>query len=137
MDSVSTPRLFALRAMYLLLAIGLGLSIWPSIVFAPDGPADSKTVVRALLGAVGLFALVGLRYPLRMLPLLLFELLWKAIWLLAFAMPIWRNGALDPTTTQNAYECIAGVILVLLVTPWRYVLQNYLLGPGDPWRGSR
>lgn len=118
--------------MYLLLAVGLGLSIWPSIIFAAAGPADSKTVVRALLGAIGLLALVGLRYPLRMLPLLIFELLWKAIWLFAFALPIWRNGALDATTTQNAVECLVGIGLVLLVTPWDYVYKNYVQGPGEP-----
>ena len=113
------------------------MTVWPSIIFAPDGPADSKTVVRALLGAIGLFSLLGLRYPLRMLPLLLFEGLWKAIWLLAFALPIWRSGTLDAATTQNAYECLAGVVLVLVVAPWRYVFQNYVVRPGDPWRAAK
>ena len=134
MQSVSTPRLYLLRAMYLLLAVGLGLSIWPSIVSPPVAAADSKTVVRALLGAIGLLALLGLRYPLRMLPLLIFELVWKAIWLLAFALPLWLNNALDANASGNAFECLAGVVLVLLVTPWDYVLQTYVRPPADPWR---
>jgi len=136
MSAVSVPRLYALRALYLLLAVGLGLSIWPSIIFAPDGPADSKSVVRALLGAVGLCSLLGIRYPLRMLPLLLFELAWKCTWLIAFALPLWRSGSMDATTTSNAIECLVGVALVLLVTPWSYVYQNYVRAPGAPWRAS-
>lgn len=136
MHSISTPRLYLLRAMYLLLAVGLGLSIWPSILFAPLDVADSKTVVRALLGAVGVLALWGVRYPLRMLPLLLFELLWKAIWLLAFALPLWRNGSLDANAMENAFECLAGVVLVTLATPWRYVVQNYVRAPTEPWRNA-
>jgi hypothetical protein len=134
MQTIGTPRLLLLRAMYLLLAAGLGLSIWPSIIMGPHAPADSKTVVRAVLAAVGLFALVGLRYPLRMLPLLIFEALWKTIWLVAFALPLWRAGTMDATTAKNAMECLVGAGLVLLVTPWGYVYQNYVRAPGDPWR---
>ncbi len=135
MHSISTPRLYLLRAMYLLLAAGLGLSIWPSILFPPEATADSKTVVRALLGAIGLLALLGLRAPLRMLPLLLFELVWKAIWLLAFALPLWRQGSLDANVTQNVYECLAGVALVLVVTPWDYVFRHYVRESGESRRG--
>ena len=134
MQSISTLRLYLLRAMYLLLAVGLGLSIWPSIISAPLGAADSRTVVQALLGAIGVLALLGIRYPLRMLPLLLFELLWKAIWLVAYAFPHWRSGSLDATTTQNAFECLAGVVLVLLVAPWGYIIQNYVRASAEPWR---
>ena len=136
MPSISTPRLYLLRAMYLLLAVGLGLSIWPSIVLVPEATADSRTVVLALLGAIGLLALLGLRFPLRMLPLLLFELVWKAIWLMAFALPLWLRGSLDANATQNAFECLAGVVLVVLVTPWDYVFRNYVRGDSEPWRSA-
>ena len=133
MQSISTPRLYLLRAMYLLLAVGLGLSIWPSVIFPSANAADSRTVVQALLAAVGLLALVGLRYPLRMIPLLLFELVWKAIWLLAFALPLWRTDSLDVNATQNAFECLAGVALVILAVPWDYVIQNYVRAVSEPW----
>lgn len=36
MTQISTLRLTLLRAMYLLIAIGLGVTIWPSILFPPD-----------------------------------------------------------------------------------------------------
>ena len=134
MHPIGTPRLYLLRALYLLLAVGLGLSIWPSIVFPPEATTDSRTVVRALLGAVGLLSLLGLRYPLRMLPLLLFELAWKAIWLIAFALPQWRLGTLDANGTQNAFECLAGVVLVVVATPWDYVFRNFVRAAGEPWR---
>ena len=134
MQAISTPRLYLLRAMYLLLAGGLGFSIWPSIVFPAEAAADSRTVVLALLGAVGLLALLGLKYPLRMLPLLLFELVWKAIWLVAFALPLWRQGALDTAGTENAFECLAGVVLVLVTTPWDYVFRHYVRASIEPWR---
>jgi len=72
--------------MYLLIAVGLGLTVWPLIISPPDTVATARTVIRALLGALAVLAVVGIRYPLRTLPLLLFELLWRMIWVVAFAL---------------------------------------------------
>jgi hypothetical protein len=84
----STLRLYLLRAMYLLLAVGLGLTIWPGIL-APGNASHMGSVVRSMLGALALMALWGVRYPVKMLPLLLFELTWKVIWVVAFGLGPW------------------------------------------------
>ncbi|QDW66718.1 hypothetical protein [Luteimonas granuli] len=89
MNDVSTLRLYLLRAMYLLVAMGLAVTIWPHIIAPASLVAGPNSVIRALLGALAVMCLLGLRYPLRMLPLLLFELLWKLIWVVASAIPMW------------------------------------------------
>ncbi len=91
MSEVSTIRLYLLRAMYLLIAVGLGFTIWPAIISPPDTVANAKTVICALLGALAVLAAVGIRYPLQMLPILLFELLWKVIWVVEFPCGMWRT----------------------------------------------
>lgn len=131
MHTLSPLRLHLLRATYLLMAVGLGFSVWPSIIAPAVAAADARTVVRALLGAIGAMALLGLRHPVRMLPLLLFELLWKAIWLIAFALPLWRTGALDATASRNAVECLVGVALMAVVLPWGQVWRQLVLGRPD------
>jgi hypothetical protein len=88
-----------------------------------------------LLGTIGLLSVVGLRYPLRMIPLLVFELTWKAIWLAAFAAPRWLDGTLDAAMQTSIVETAFGAIL-LFVIPWRYVWANYIARPGDPWTRS-
>jgi len=42
---------------------------------------------------MSLLAFLGLRYPVGMLPILLFEVTWKVIWIVAVARPTW-----SPTT---------------------------------------
>lgn len=130
---VSLFRLYLLRAGYLLLVVGLGLQIWPTLIHhAPAWPLMNG-VVSSLLGAIGLLAVLGLRYPLGMLPLLLFELVWKIIWLVAVARPLWSAGRIDADTAETVTACLIGAVF-LVVIPWRYVFAHYVARPGDRWR---
>jgi hypothetical protein len=133
MSEVSTLRLYLLRGMYLLIAVGLALMVWPLIIAPPDSVANAKTVIRALLGALALLSALGLRYPLKMLPLLLFELLWKVIWVVAFALRMWLAGGLDDYASETLFACMMGVVLVPIAIPWGYVFRHYFKAPGDPW----
>jgi hypothetical protein len=136
MSEVGTVRLCLLRGMYLLIAVGLGITVWPSIVAPPDTVANASTVIRALLGALAVVCALGLRYPLKMLPILLFELLWKLIWVLAFARRMWLATGLDEYASQTLFACMIGVVLVPLVIPWGYLFRHYVRAPGAPWRQS-
>lgn len=136
MSYISTFRLYLLRATYALIAIGLGSIIWPRLIsHQPWGHMEG--VAYALLGALAALAALGLRYPLLMLPLLLFELLWKSIWLLAVALPLSRAGTLDAANASTVIDCLLGVVIVPIALPWRYVVANYITRPGDRWRRSR
>jgi hypothetical protein len=53
-------------------------------------------VVTCLLTATSLLALLGLRYPARMLQILLFEVAWKTIWIAAVAVPHLLADDLEP-----------------------------------------
>ena len=79
-----------------------------------------------------MLALVGLRHPVRMLPLLFWEVTWKALWLLRVALPLWAGGRLDPAATETAMECLMAV-LIALVIPWDHVLRTYIWGSPERW----
>ena len=66
--------------------------------------------------------------------MLLFELVWKTIWLVAVGLPLWSAGMLTDNAAETARDCLFGVALIPFVIPWRYVLHAYLLHPGDRWR---
>jgi hypothetical protein len=80
-----------------------------------------------------LLAFLGLRHPVRPLPLLLFESAWKLLWLSVVALPEAITGSLDSATADTMVSCSL-VVLILAVTPWRYTWRTYVHGAGDPWR---
>lgn len=134
MNAVSLPRLYVLRATYLLLAVGLALMVGPGLLRHSPDLEHMRGVVWAHLGAVGLLSLLGLRYPLQMLPLLFFELVWKAIWIVAIGLPRWQAGTLDGAVGDTWFECWFGVAVCVVAIPWKYVLGKYVRRPGDSWR---
>jgi hypothetical protein len=86
-----------------------------------------------MLVALSLLSFLGLRYPLQMLPILLFELAWKFIWVTVVVLPLWTSDQMDPATLSVFYSCLV-VLIVAAVIPWRYVVAHYVTKQGDPWR---
>lgn len=134
MSEVSTLRLYLLRAMYAFMFVGLAIYKWPGILNPPPGLSNAGSVVGSVLGAISLLALLGVRYPIKMLPLLFFEFLWKFIWVVGWGLPPLLTGRLSPEVQESLVACLMGVVLVPLVMPWGYVFNHYVKAPGDPWR---
>jgi hypothetical protein len=130
-SDVSLARLYVLRATYLLLVVGLGAMILPPLL--SHAPL-ARGVIPSLLGAVWVLAIAGLRYPLQMLPLLMFEFVWKTMWLIDFGIPQWSSGQLPPTFAEDFQAIAIGAILMPLVIPWGHVYRHYVKQHADRWR---
>jgi hypothetical protein len=130
---VSLFRLYTLRAAYLVMAAGLGVYIWPAVIHHTNEFAAAQGVRCALLAGLGATAALGLRYPVQMLPVLLFELIWKAIYLIAFALPLWSAHKINAATAEDIKAVLMVVIFIPLI-PWRYVFAHYVLKHGERWK---
>ena len=98
---VSLWQLNLLRVGYLVMGGCLAVVKWPLLF--NHGPWELKEgTVECMLVAMSVLALMGLRYPLRMLPILLFEVGWKLTWLGVIALPLWLDNNLDGATRAQA-----------------------------------
>jgi len=131
-EEVSTLRLYMMRVMYLGNFVMLGLGVWPEIIQYDKAWDPLPGVAFSFWAALSVLSGVGVRHPLTMLPLLLLQLFYKAVWLVAVAPSLWSAGR--STEMINVFA-IASVLL-LLVIPWPYVLAHYVKKPGDRWRGA-
>ena len=130
---LSLRRLYVLRFGYLFMGGGLVVFKWPSFVAHHGSWPLMQGVVECMLLAMSILALLGLRYPVKMLPILLFESLWKLTWLAVVALPQLIGDRMDATTTEM-FTTILFVVVILAVIPWGYVVRQYLAAPGDRWR---
>lgn len=129
---VSLFHLYGLRIVFALIAMFLLSTVGPSLAEPP--PTNMTGAARALFVALGLLAALGVRYPLQMLPVMLFELAWKMLWMAFIGLPLWAAGRLDPANSESFFSVGVGIPLVLIVVPWRYVWENYVVRRSERWR---
>ena len=127
-------RLYVLRASYLLLSLGQGSKTWPAILHHAQTWDFWRGVGMSFFGALTLLCLLGVRYPVRMMPLLIFEFTWKLIWVLAAWLPPYLGHTVEPEIADSFSGIFPGIVVVPLVLPWRYLWKNYVITPGDRWR---
>lgn len=125
-------RLHMMRAGYLLMGLGLAVVKWPLLPDAHNRPLYESVTI-CILTAMSLLALLGLRHPVKLLPLLMFETAWKLLWLALVALPKAVGGSLDAATQGIVVNCSV-VIVIIAVTPWRYVWRTFVGARGERWR---
>ncbi len=134
-ESLPLWRRNLMRVGYLVMVGGLAITKWPQLANHATWGLKEGTVL-CMLVAMSVLALLGLRYPVRMLPILLFEVAWKLIWLGLVAWPLWTAGRLDGATAVQA-DAVLWVVIIVAVTPWRYAFTQYVTTAGEPWRNRR
>jgi hypothetical protein len=134
MNELSTVRLYLMRAMFFLNLFILGMSVWPAIL-SPDKPIEPmRGIALALWGTLSLLSILGLRHPVRMAPVLLFQFTYKAIWLLGVWLPLRNAGQLDAVAAELFKACAVGIVLDTIVMPWGYLWRTLIMTPGDRWK---
>ena len=132
-QELTARRMNVMRLGYALMGVGLALVKWPIVVQDVRSLPVMEGVVACLLTGMSLLALLGLRYPLRMLPILLFEVAWKVIWVGTVAIPHLIANDLSTEARDVLINC-SFIVVVVAVIPWRYTWQRYARTPGDAWR---
>ena len=132
---LSLLRIYLLRVAYLIIAAGLAVYVWPNVIHHANGLAATGGVRLSMLAGLGAIAALGLRYPVKMLPVLLFELSWKAIYLGAFALPLWSSDQMtaavqdDVNSIHSPSSCYAASDPLALRVCTQYVAKQ-----GDRWK---
>ena len=132
MTEISLFRLYVLRAMYLFIVLGLGAVLWPDVIDPARHWTLMQGMANCMLAAFSLLCLLGLRYPVLMLPVLLWEVTWKTLWLILVPLPQYMAGHID-TAVQGNLFAVGLVVLVYAAIPWRYMVVRLVTARGDRW----
>ncbi|MEL6916574.1 MAG: hypothetical protein AAFO99_02465 [Bacteroidota bacterium] len=118
-------RLYAMKGLYLLTFLTLGHSAWTELIYPSEVWQPLDGVAYSFWAAYATLMGLGIRYPIKLLPLLLLQLFYKSVWLIAVAYPLWSANLLDPSESGLFRAFAIGVILDTLVIPWRYAREAY------------
>ena len=133
-DEVSTFRLNVLRAYYALMAFGTAAFFWPPLVQHSAEWGINNGAQYSLLAALTPFSFLGLRYPLKMLPIIMFEFTWKAMWFAFVVAPLYASDRMTELVWSNAFACGIAIVLTPIIMPWRFFWQSYVQQAGERWR---
>ncbi|MGH2758489.1 MAG: hypothetical protein ACREA0_06440 [bacterium] len=132
-EPVSLVRLYLLRLAYLVNFAFLGSQVWPEIVGGDRVWESMPGVAFSFWAALSALSALGFRYPVAMLPLLLLQLFYKVVYLLAVGLPL----EIAPGQKVSILSVfVGGVVMDLVVIPWPHVVTRLVRARGDRWRGS-
>jgi len=142
-DNLTSPyppianwRVHCIRFNFLLIAVVMGAYAWYRLLFESADVPVPQTLARAMLAGLALMSFLGVRYPIQMLPLMLYELVWKTVWIVLIAFRAWLAGKWTADIEALFHDCL-GIVFAYLFMPWRYVWARYVVQPMEPLRRAK
>lgn len=132
---VALWRVNSIRFLFLLMAVVMGGAVWQQLLFDYAQWDLMRGLAKSMLAALALLSLLGVRYPMQMLPLMLYEMTWKTVWILLIAGRAWLDGQWTAAIDGLFYECI-GIVIAFVIMPWGYVWARFAVQPMEPLRGQ-
>lgn len=104
---------------------GLGMLLVPEMMRSMFGMPERDPVVFGIAGSVyvsfGILSILGLRSPLKFLPVLLLQLSYKSIWFISIFLPLLLAGKLQMYGALFAVVFATYIVGDLIAIPFSYV----------------
>lgn len=127
-EGVRPINIYLLRFFYTLMFVFVGMDSWTHILSHDGAWSPLAAVAWCVWAAYSTLSGLGVLYPLRMLPIFLFMIFYKTLWLVVVAYPLWSTGQLAGSAAENMTGVFMWAPLLALVVPWSYVFRTYILG---------
>lgn len=125
-EGVRPINIYFLRVLYFLMFAFVGLESWGSII-NHQGPWDHvRAVAFCVWAAYSTLSFFGMINPLRWLPIVIFMIFYKSLWVIVVAYPLWRTGALAGSSAEEMAHVFVWAPVIAIFVPWAYVFRNYV-----------
>jgi hypothetical protein len=125
-EGVRPINIYLLRLLFLLVVLFVASDSWSSIL-KHAGPWDPvKAAAVCMWAAYSVLSILGLLNPLKWLPIVMFEIFYKLIWLAIVAYPLWSTNRLAGSPAEEMTYAFIWVILPIVAMPWAYAFRTYV-----------
>jgi hypothetical protein len=126
-EGVRRINIYVMRLFFALMFIFVATNSW-TVLFTHEGTWDpTRAVAWCTWTAYSTLALLGVFHTLRMLPIMLFMIFYKGLWLIFVAYPLWSTGTLKGSPAEEMAYMFSGIIIPIIFMPWKYVFKKYVL----------
>ena len=129
-EGVYKINIYLLRLLFILMFLVLGKAVWTHILNANGSWNPAEAVAWCVWASYSALSVIGIIRPLKMLPIVLLEILYKVLWLILVAYPLWSTNQLIGSPAEEMTRSFLWVILPILAMPWKYAFQTYIFKPG-------
>ena len=126
-QGVPRINIYLLRLIFALTFFVVGKDSW-TVILTFKGTWDPvRAVAFSVWAAYSLLCFLGLYHTLKMLPIIMFQIFYKTIWLAFVALPLWSSGKLAGSPAEEMTYVFLWIILAYVAMPWKYFMQHYVL----------
>lgn len=127
-EGVARINIYGLRLLFALMFVFLSYDSWIHILHHKGPWEVTDAVAWCVWLAYGAVSWIGIIRPLKMLPVVLLEIVYKTAWLFVVAYPMWKKNELAGSDAEYTATVFIFVILPAIFMPWRYFFRTAVLG---------
>lgn len=125
-EGVRPINILLLRLLFLLVVVFVATDSWSSLL-KHEGEWDPvRAAALCMWASYSILSIFGLINPLKWLPVVMFEIVYKITWLMIVAYPLWAAGQLAGSRAEEMTYAFIWVILPIVAMPWGYAFRTYI-----------
>jgi hypothetical protein len=122
------PRInvYVMRLFFALMFVFVAMDSWSAIITHTGSWKPLNAVAVSVWAAYSTLSFLGILHTLRMLPIMMFMIFYKTLWLIIVAYPLWVTGQLAGSDAEEMAKVFVWVALPIVFMPWGYVFRTYV-----------
>jgi hypothetical protein len=125
-EGVRPIQIYLLRLVFTLTFLFVGMDSWSTIVSHEGEWKPLSAVAFSVWAAYSTLSVLGIMKPLKMLPIIAFQIFYKTIWLIIVAYPLWSSGTLHGSDIEPMTKAFLWILLPIVAMPWAYFFRSFI-----------
>lgn len=125
-EGVAKYKIYLLRLLFMMTFLLVGKSSWPHLLTYTGSWDPLQAMAFCVMAAYSALSVIGLKEPLKMLPIVFFIILYKGLWLGIVAWPLWMSNQLAGSPAEEMTYAFLWIVLPLIAFPWKYAFKKYI-----------
>jgi hypothetical protein len=126
-EGVRRINIYVMRLFFALMFLFISKASWEHILTHKGPWEPTNAIAWCTWAAYSTLSLFGIIHTLRMLPIMLFMVFYKSLWLAVVAYPLWSKNQLAGSPAEELTYIFIWVFIPILFIPWKYVFKKYIL----------